>query len=507
MYTALFVKMYMLEKESFEFETKRNRQISMKHNKRKKIKMAYGLSHGILLILLFLTYTNYALGVQTNLTIQGNITNAPSDSHKIIHLYSYYGSELSEIASVSINEQGDFKLEVKGSLQEGLYKIGIDQTNAANIVLSEENEITIKADYGQLRADRITVTNSRENEAYRVLLNEWNRMGSKMVSLNIEKSRISTVDPFFTRKTKDIDDKMRLIVEEHNVNLLSIKETYPDTFMADVLVSLSLIPQLTDHPDLKDRYDNERAFLHDYFFEYIDFDDERIIYTPFLEKKYFTYLDQYTHHTPEGIKGSVDLLLGKAEANSAVRGFTLEYLIDTFQKKGLSELADYVVDNYIDGCSKPLSSKTVEKIEDLKRLRVGQIAPEIVSKDTDGKTIALSSLKGKKVLMVYFWASWCDGCEAENPNIVRLYNEFKDRGFDIYAVSLDKDKAEWLKAIDKHQFTWTNVSDLREWESEAVKAYNVNRTPTIYLLDKDGRIMAKNLRGKELEIKVKGLLD
>jgi peroxiredoxin len=264
---------------------------------------------------------------------------------------------------------------------------------------------------------------------------------------------------------------------------------------------------ITDHPDLKDKYDNERAFMHDYFFEFIDFDDERIIHTPFLEKKYFTYLDKYTHHTPEGIKDSVGLMLAKAEADNAVREFTLEYLIDTFNNKGLSELADYVVANYVDGCSKPLTERTVEKIEDLKRLRVGQIAPDIVSKDTDGKTIALSTLIGKDLLMVYFWASWCEGCEAENPNIVRLYNKFKDSGFDIYAIALDKDKAEWLKAIKKHRFTWTNVSDLREWESEAVKAYNVNRTPAIYLLNKEGRIMAKNLRGKELEMKVEELLD
>jgi peroxiredoxin len=480
----------------------------MRHNRRKNIKAACGLSHGILLFLLFLTYTNFAVGAQTGIIIKGNITNIPTNSPKLVHLYSYYGIELSEDASASVNEQGDFKLEIKDTLQQGLYKIGLDQKNAASIVLSGEKSISIKADYGQLKADRITVTNSRGNEAYRVLLNEWKRLANKMAGLSIEKSQVSVVDPLYVGKTKDIEDKMRLVIEEHNVHLLYIKETYPDTFMAEVLVNLSLVPQLTDHPDLKDSYDNERAFMHDYFFEYIDFDDERIICTPFLQKKYFTYLDKYTHHTPEGIKDSVGLMLAKAEANSAVREFTLEYLIDTFNNKGLSELADYVVDNYVEGCGKPLSERTVEKIESLKRLRVGQIAPEIVSKGTDGNTITLSSLIRKNnVLMVYFWASWCEGCEAENPNIVRLYNKFKDRGLDIYAVALDKDKAQWLSAIKKYQFTWTNVSDLREWESEAVKVYNVNKTPTIYLLDKKGRIMAKNLRGKELEKKVEGLLN
>ncbi len=469
-----------------------------------KLRVYFSLS----LVLLSFIHAINAFGAHTNLIIKGNITNIPADSHNLVHLYSYYGSELSDTASASVDKQGDFKLEIKDTLQEGLYKIGIDKKSAASIVLSGERDIVIKADYGQLKADRITVTNSRENDAYRALLNEWNQMAGKMYSLNIEKSRISTVDPFFMRKTKAIEEKVRLVIDEHNVNLLTMKETYPDTFMSVVLVGLSLMPLLQIyHPDLEDNYDNERAFMHDYFFEYVNFEDERIICTPFLEKKYFMYLDKYTHHTPEGIKDSVDLIFGKAEANRSVREFTIEYLIDTFNKKGLSELADYVVDNYVEGCSKPLSKRTVEKIENIKRLRVGQTAPEIVSNDSDGKTIALSTLIGKDVLMVYFWASWCEGCEAENPNIVRIYNKYKERGFDIYAVSLDKDKAEWFKAIQKHGYPWTNVSDLREWESEAVKTYNVNRTPAIYLLDEEGRIMSKNLRGKELEMKIEELLN
>ncbi len=469
--------------------------------------VTYSFSLSILLTLLFLTSTNSSLGVQTSLTIKGNITNIPPASSKLIHLYSYHGSELSDVASATVNEQGDFSIEIKDILHQGLYKIGFDKTNAASIVISGDEGISIKADYGQLKADNITVINSRENEAYRGLLKEWNRMAGKMVSLNIEKAQISTVDPFFTRKTKAIKEKVRLIFQEHNVNLMIIKDTYPGTFMSDVLVSLSLIPRQIDHPDLEDKYDNERAFMHDYFFEYIGFDDERIIHTPFLAKKYFMYLDQYSNHTNQGLKESVDLLLAKAEANSEVYDFTVQYLIDTFHKKGLPKLAEYVMDTYEESCGKPLSARTVEKMKNIKRLRVGQVAPEIVSTGTDGKTITLSSLTGKKVLMVYFWASWCDGCEAENPNIVRIYDKYKESGFDIYAVSLDSDKAEWLTAISKHKFTWTNVSDLKEWESETVKTYNVNRTPAIYLLDSEGRIVAKNLRGKELEMKVGGLLN
>ncbi len=479
----------------------------MKYDKRKNRKVSCCLCRGILFLLLLLTYTDFAVGEQTHIIVKGNITNIPPDSPDFIHLYSYYGSDLSEDASASVNEQGGFKFEIKDMLPQGLYKIGIDQTNAATIVISGEESIVINADYGQLKADNITVTNSRENEAYRALLSEWNSMAEKMVSLNIEKAQISTVDPLFTRKTKAIEERVKRIFQEYNVNLLYTKETYPDTFMADVIVSLTLIPLRIDHPDLKDKYDNERAFMHDYFFEFIDFDDARIIHTPFLAKKYFTYLNQYSHHTSQGLKDSVDFLLAKAETDTDVYGFTIQYLIDTFQKKGLPKLTEYVMDTYEEGCGKPLSVKTTEMFKDLKRLRVGQIAPEMVSQSPDGEMVALSSLIGKKVLMIYFWASWCESCEAENPNIVRLYNMFHDKGFDIYAVALDSDKIEWIEAVKKHKFTWTNVSDLREWESQSVETYHVNRTPTIYLLDREGRIMAKNLRGKELEMKLNELMN
>ncbi len=214
----------------------------MRHNNRVKKMVVYSSSLNIFLFLLFLTYTNFALGAQTNLTIKGHITNIPPDSSKLVHLYSYYGSEFSEDASASVNEQGSFKLEIKGNLQQGLFRIGIDKKYAASIVLSGEKDVSIKADYEKLKEDRITVIDSRENEAYRALLSEWSQMGSKMVNLNIEKSQVSVVDPFYVQKIKDLEDKMRLVIEERNVHLLYIRECYLDTFMEEALVNLSHLP-------------------------------------------------------------------------------------------------------------------------------------------------------------------------------------------------------------------------------------------------------------------------
>ena len=147
-----------------------------------------------------------------------------------------------------------------------------------------------------------------------------------------------------------------------------------------------------------------------------------------------------------------------------------------------------------------------DKIIELNRLSEGSVAPEIALNTPDGKTVALSSLKGK-VVLIDFWASWCRPCRAENPNVVKMYNAYKDKGFDIYSVSLDKDKEAWAKAIQDDNLVWpSHVSDLGYWQSSVVKQYNISGIPFTCLIDKEGKIVAKGLRGEELEVQIRKLL-
>jgi peroxiredoxin len=146
-----------------------------------------------------------------------------------------------------------------------------------------------------------------------------------------------------------------------------------------------------------------------------------------------------------------------------------------------------------------------EKLEVMKKTAIGQPAPEIKLLSPEGKEISLSSLKGKYVL-IDFWASWCGPCRQENPNVVKMYDQFKGKDFEIFGVSLDRDRDAWLKAIDTDKLTWVHVSDLKFWQSEVVSAYNIEGIPMTYLVDKNGIIVAKNLRGKMLEEKLKEVL-
>ena len=163
-----------------------------------------------------------------------------------------------------------------------------------------------------------------------------------------------------------------------------------------------------------------------------------------------------------------------------------------------------IYNNYLDEFEENSYFRNFEsKLIKIKSISIGSIAPEIILEDTSGVPISLASLRGKYVLLD-FWAAWCRPCREENPNIVENYNNYKSYGFDVYQVSLDRTKEDWIRGIKQDKLPWINVSDLKYYQSEAAELYNVDRIPSAFLLDPDGKIIAKHidLRGQNLSRKL-----
>ncbi|SRR5690554_427094 len=150
-----------------------------------------------------------------------------------------------------------------------------------------------------------------------------------------------------------------------------------------------------------------------------------------------------------------------------------------------------------------IGKKLEERIKEISTTSIGQVAPDFSAPDPDGNMVSLKESMGK-VTLIDFWASWCGPCRIENPNVVALYNEFHDKGLNIIGVSLDREdqREKWLEAIATDKLTWTQVSNLKFWQDPIAKQYNVQSIPATFLLDSEGKIIAKNLRGAELKAKV-----
>lgn len=198
----------------------------------------------------------------------------------------------------------------------------------------------------------------------------------------------------------------------------------------------------------------------------------------------------------------LDSIYNEAERQIlAERGNTLEavYLVSRHHPKMRFERLKPMYDRLSEEMkNSPYGQVITQRYRDAKITAIGEIAPDFTLLTPEGDSLSLYSVKAK-VKVLDFWASWCGPCRAENPNVVALYQKYKDKGLEILSVSLDSKREPWVKAIREDGLTWKHVSDLQGWKCAAAQRYKISAVPSIFVLDSDNRIVGSFLRGKQLE--------
>jgi peroxiredoxin len=207
------------------------------------------------------------------------------------------------------------------------------------------------------------------------------------------------------------------------------------------------------------------------------------------------YLKKFIHSTPNGTLGFLALSWASRSFAPADFDSSLQDLKGRFPQN-----------TFIADMEKNKNAAQQAEDEASATSWVGKTVPELTLPDVHGKNVSISSFKGK-YLLIDFWASWCGPCRMENPNVVAAYNEFKGKNFAILGVSLDKDADSWKKAIAQDHLTWTHISDLKYWSSQAVETFGFQGIPFNVLVDPSGKIIAQELRGRDLENKLKEVLN
>lgn len=242
----------------------------------------------------------------------------------------------------------------------------------------------------------------------------------------------------------------------------------------------------------RDRF--ERQLDEEFFARRAGLDDEA------LNELRQELLQRHREGTAAYVRAAVDF----ANRHDDLAGFFAMSTLDPdVAEQEIIAYADRIAGRFDDNA---LVQQFLEEAARIKLLAVGQPAPDFESLTPTNQPVRLSDFRGKYTLLD-FWASWCVPCREENPNIVNVFNKYKDRGFTVFGVSLDGNPGLWLRAIEADGLVWTQASDLQQWGSEVVGLYRIKAIPASYLLDPDGIILAKDLRGEDLERFVSQLLD
>ncbi|CAH1001504.1 Thiol-disulfide oxidoreductase ResA [Neolewinella maritima] len=443
------------------------------------------------ILLLLCVLTTGTLTAQRQVTLTAEL----ADCTQPIQLFRFTGFGFEPLLPLAERPDGSYQLSL--SIPEPVFRyIGTDASNAVPIILGGEDSLTLHGNCEALR--QATVGGSAINTAYVQLKADFEAFNERYTTLiqDIQVIQDERVNREGKEAMRQLDqDKRELVarmaIEYPLLGRVASLNTYLSYYSAD-----------------QEQYPSEVGHYAQTYFQFVDFTDpgyDDLSWT-FEGTRGFTttllkalpadeiadVILEQTAHWPAGGKAR---FLARSGALGAL--FPAKH-------PATMPVARALIDEYED--SEPGAIAFVkQQTAGLASFIIGAPAPLFTAPTPAGEELSLESLRGQVVLLD-FWASWCGPCRRENPNVVKMYHKYKDRGFEILGVSLDDRRERWEGAIAADKLDWLHVSDLQGWQSAYGQLYGVTSIPQTVLLDRDGTILARNLRGAELERKLAEVL-
>lgn len=417
-----------------------------------------------------------------------------SNCEKMDEAYLFEFDGIAFTKAYTSKRKGDTEYTFKIPKTESrFYYFGTAANNRLPLILGTEDKVTLKGNCQDLTKSK--VENSALNTEYIELKKVMNQIRSKDKAIG-RKFRMAARQP---ETMPGIVEEMKAVDQEKLDLLKRLEKEQP--YLAKVM-------QLNTYLSFQNNqgsYENELDYFANEYFKQANWTDVEYNYLPWVYeslKSYATTLSS-VNIPQEMHQALIDNAIKDIPKENRTYKLALGGIMAALKTKthpNYMVYANRFIEQFKDSDPKAVTSLQAA-IDATKNFMIGGTPPDFTQKTPEGEDLSLKDLRGK-VVLVDFWASWCGPCRKENPNVVKMYDKYKDKGFEILGVSLDSNKDRWVKAIAKDGLTWPHISDLKGWKNEAAKTYAITSIPQTILLDEEGKILAKNLRGPTLEAKL-----
>ena len=428
------------------------------------------------------------------LTAQTTKITVEATGCKAMNLYAFDGVTFQLVMPLTANDAGQWEAEAPVDGPTFRY-VGSKPGDVLPVIIGGDEAMTITGTCGKLRNGLVpdSPINKRDQELKRTFQGHNRDFSTGMRAYQqATAKKDSAVMQQELSAMANLDQRKRTLLQ---------KTKAEDPVLARVVSLNTYLSFLTEN---KGKYQSELDYFVNTYFQFVDFEDEGYNDLPWTFEGNRNFGNTLVAAIPaERLADIMLAVYDRWPAGSRAQFFAMSGGFAAMAQKkhvATAKLADAIKERF--GDIFPTQVKSIDaQAATLRTYTAGAEAPLFAGPDPGGKEISLKSLRGKVVLLD-FWASWCGPCRKENPNVVKLYDKYKEKGFEILGVSLDKTKDRWVKAIEADGLTWLHVSDLKGWQSAYGRLYGVSSIPQTVLLDKEGKIIARNLRGAALEQKL-----